>query len=83
MKKHQTSHFSVAVITATVVMLFIVTTVYAAPKNYYGLTTVTYDNSISDQGSGYWGWNANYNDTTNPSRSMDQFGVNFWSAWCS
>lgn len=39
MKKHQTSHFSVAVITATVVMLFIVTTVYAAPKNYYGLTT--------------------------------------------
>lgn len=72
-----------AVITTTLVLFLLFTPVYAATKGYYGLTTVTYDNSISDQGSGYRGWNANYNGSTNPSRSMDQFGLNFWSTYCS
>lgn len=60
-------------------MLFI--TVYAASKNYYNLTTVYYNNSITDQGG--WNWNGNYSDYTSPTRSMDQFGLTFWSTYCS
>ena len=68
-----------------VIMPTIVITVFAATlgssKNYYSLTTVYYNNEILDGGSS--GWNARYNDTTNPSRSMDQFHVTVWTVYVS
>ncbi len=67
------------------VLLIKVATVFAASmgssKNYYLLTTVYYNNEILDGGSS--GWNARYSDTTNPSRSMDQFHVTVWTVYIS
>ena len=53
----------------------------AASSNYYGLTTINYNNRITDFGAS--GWNPGYRAYTSPSRSMDQFGLTFWSAYCS
>lgn len=57
-----------------------VTIAYAGSKSYYGLTTVTYTNGITDHYLS--GWNASYSDSTSPSRSMDQFGLTYWQAYC-
>jgi len=63
------------------VSLFIVMNVSAASKSYHGLTTVIYNNIITDFGG--WYWNGGYYDSTNPSFQMDQFGVSYWSTWDS
>lgn len=57
------------------------TIAFAASKNYYGLTTVTYNNRIVNQGSCCW--NGGYTDSTSPSRSMDIFGLNVWTTYIS
>jgi hypothetical protein len=64
-----------------IIMLLVTTTVYAASQNYHGLTTVYYTNKVTDQGAVIW--NGSYKDYTSPSRSMDQFGLNVWTTYCS
>jgi len=81
MKTHRVQHFALALAAGLFISLTLVMTAYAASKNYYGLTTVYYNNYVTDQGG--WNWNGNYSDYTSPSRSMDQFGLNFWSTYCS
>lgn len=66
---------------AVMASALVTTLVFAASKNYYSLTTVYYNNGITDQGS--TAWNANYNDYTSPSRSMDIFGLNVWTTYVS
>lgn len=73
--------FATSLIACILIALLVMTTVYAASKNYYGLTTVYYTNNVTDQGG--WNWNASYSDYTSPSRSMDQFGVNVWTTYCT
>jgi hypothetical protein len=81
MKTLRTKQLIVGLTAVTLISLLFATTVYAASKNYYGLTTVYYNNYITDQGG--WNWNGSYSDYTNPSRSMDQFGLNVWTTYCS
>jgi len=81
MKTNHVKNFGFAFLFTWVISLVLAVTVYAASKNYYGLTTVYYFNYITDQGG--WNWNASYSDYTSPSRYMDQFGLNFWSTYCS
>lgn len=81
MKTQYVKNFVLVLLLASVISLVFATTAYAASKNYYGLTTVYYNNYVTDQGG--WNWNGNYNDYTSPSRSMDQFGLTFWSTYCS
>lgn len=54
-------------------LTFSVTIAFAATKSYHGVTTVTYNNRIVDQGACCW--NGGLTDSTSPSRSMDQFGA--------
>jgi hypothetical protein len=54
-------------------VIFSATTAFAATKSYNGVTTVTYNNRIVDQGACCW--NGGFSDSTSPSRSMDQFGA--------
>lgn len=54
-------------------LTFSVTIAFAATKSYNGVTTVTYNNRIVDQGACCW--NGGFNDSTSPSRYMDQFGA--------
>ena len=70
----------IALVTAFVLILSSALTVYAASKNYHGLTTVYYTNSIVESGP-YW--SPKHNDWTSPSRSMDQFGKNVWTVYCT
>lgn len=42
-------------------------------------TTVSYSNQINDQSSTHW--NGGYYDYTNPSTSMDLFGLNVWTTY--
>jgi len=81
MKTHRAKNFGIALLFALVTSALIITASYAASKNYYGLTTVYYNNYVTDQGG--WNWNGSYSDYTSPSRSMDQFGLTFWSTYCS
>lgn len=81
MKTYHVKNFGLAFMLTLAISLALVITVYAASKNYYGLTTVYYNNYVTDQGG--WNWNGSYSDYTSPSRSMDQFGLNFWSTYCS
>jgi len=60
-------------------LTFSVTTVFAATKSYHGVTTVTYNNRITDQGSCCW--NGGFVDSTSPSRSMDQFGASVMTVY--
>lgn len=73
--------FICALTAALLVLALIATTALAASKNYYSLTTVYYNNGITDQGSCCW--NANYSDYTSPSRSMDIFGLDVWTTYVS
>jgi hypothetical protein len=83
MKTEHVKTASLAFLFGIAVSLLLAITAYAASKNYHGLTTVYYSNKITDQGGGSWNWNGSYADYTSPSFSMDQFGLNFWSTWCS
>lgn len=73
--------FTLGLTLAVIVLVITATTVFAQSKNYYGLTTVYYNNEIVNGGSCCW--NPRYNDWTNPSRSMDQFHVNVWTTYIS
>lgn len=55
-------------------LTFSVTIAFAATKSYNGVTTVTYNNRIVNQGACCW--NGGFSDSTSPIRSMDQFGAN-------
>ena len=81
MKTHYVKKTGLAFLFGVAVSLLLAITAYAASKNYYGLTTVYYNNYITDQGG--WNWNGSFSDYTAPSHSMDQFGLNFWSTYCS
>ncbi len=67
----------------TIVLLSLINVIdaSAASKSYYGITTITYNNTITDFGG--WNWNGGYSDSTSPSVAMDQFGVTYWSTWDS
>jgi hypothetical protein len=75
------NRLSLGLLLAVVVLVITTTVAFAATKNYHSLTTVNYTNNIYDNGSCCW--NPNYNDSTNPSLSMDQFGVNVWQTYVS
>lgn len=81
MKILKNRKLAIAVSLSILMSLLLIVTAYAASKNYYGLTTIYYNNYIADQGG--WNWNGSFSDYTSPSRSMDQFGLNFWSTYCS
>lgn len=81
MKTLHVKNFGLALLFTSAISFVLVITAYAASKNYYGLTTVYYNNYVTDQGG--WNWNGSYSDYTSPSRSMDQFGLTFWSTYCS
>jgi len=81
MKRYLNVKISLVAISVVVVSLFVVTIVNAASKNYHGLTTISYNNSIID--SAGWGWNGGFSDRTTPSYSMDQFGYNYWQTYNS
>lgn len=73
--------FVSSIISALVVAALTFSIAFAKSKSYYGLTTVYFNNGIVNQTS--TSWNANYSDYTSPSRSMDIFGVNVWTAYVS
>lgn len=81
MKTHHKNHLVISLMVGILISFLFATTVYALTTNYYGLTTINYTNRTTDQGG--WNWNGGYIDWTNPSWSMDQFGLTFWSTWCS
>lgn len=62
-----------ALVLSVIILTLTVTIAFAATKSYYGVTTVTYNNRITDQGACCW--NGGFNNSTSPSRSMDQFGA--------
>lgn len=53
MKTHLVKNFGLALLLTSAISLVLAITVYAASKNYYSLTTVYYNNYVTDQG----GWN--------------------------
>jgi len=61
-----------ALVLSALTLTFSATIAFAATKSYNGVTTVTYNNRIVDGGSA--GWNGGFNDSTSPSRLMDQLG---------
>lgn len=62
------------ILALTILVLTVsVTTALAASKSYNGVTTVTYNNRILEQGTCCW--NGGFNDSTSPSRLMDTFGA--------
>jgi hypothetical protein len=81
MKKRLYFKYGLVSIVVVLVCLVVATNVLAASKSYNGLTTVTYNNTITDFGSS--GWNGGYSDSTSPSFSMDQFGYNYWQTYNS
>ena len=73
--------FAIAIVLIQVSALTVyAVTVNGTPQNYYGLTTVYTSNSIVENGP-YW--SASHGDYTSPSRSMDQFGKNVWTTYCT
>ncbi|MFZ3070857.1 MAG: hypothetical protein WA110_07045 [Anaerolineaceae bacterium] len=58
-----------------------VVSVQAASANYHDLTTIYYNNRITDQGSTHW--NGGFSMYTSPARSMDQLGLTYWQTYCS
>lgn len=71
----------ITIVVVLLVCLVVVSDVMAASADYYGLTTINYHNRITDFGVS--GWNPGYRAYTSPYRIMDQFGLTFWSAYCS
>lgn len=53
MKTLHVKNFGLALLFTSAISFVLVITAYAASKNYYGLTTVYYNNYVTDQG----GWN--------------------------
>ena len=53
MKTYLVKNFSLALLLTSAISLVFAITAYAASKNYYNLTTVYYNNNVTDHG----GWN--------------------------
>jgi hypothetical protein len=64
-----------------VLCLATVTAVQAASSNYHNITTITYNNRITDQGN--YRWNGGYSMSTSPVTYMDQLGLTYWQTYCS
>ena len=58
-----------------VLCLATVTAVKAASSNYHNITTITYNNRITDQGN--YRWNGGYSMSTSPVTYMDQLGLTY------
>ncbi len=72
----------IGIIAGIAIAFLFAATVHANPVSYHGLTNIEYANRITDQGG--WNWNGGYRDRAlNPSRSMEQFGLTFWSTYVS
>lgn len=48
MKTHLVKNFGLALLLTSAISLVLAITVYAASKNYYSLTTVYYNNYVTD-----------------------------------
>jgi hypothetical protein len=72
---------TIALTVAIVITLLVIIPAMADSKDYHSYTTITYNNTFTDQGA--TNWNGGYSDTASNSIYMDLFGLNVWTTYTS